>query len=256
MKRFWKLGIFGIIAFATIAFAADKYISSSGDIILKTAMSKKVNLQDTLYTTQAGKVGIGTANPSYAVDIVNSAASGDMQLRVANTSSSNLGGAAEIYMAHGGSGANPRSITFDRDNDNLIFYKGSTAQMSISSIGVIGMPYQPSFAAWRSSASGNLTSGSTYKLAEGGTLTEQWDNTASLDNSSGSGLFTIPTTGHYMFNTKVTAYCTSGYVSYCALYFNDNGTYRSLDSKYQSAGTSKYARSRDAGLRGSVDGYA
>ena len=44
---------------ATLAFAADKYISSSGNIVLKTAASKNVNLQDTLYTTQDGKVGIG-----------------------------------------------------------------------------------------------------------------------------------------------------------------------------------------------------
>ena len=65
MKHYWKLGIVGIIAFATIAFAAaDKYITSSGDVVIKTATSKKVNLQDTLYTTQAGKVGVGAANPA------------------------------------------------------------------------------------------------------------------------------------------------------------------------------------------------
>ena len=85
MKRFWKLGIFGIIAFATIAFAADKYITSSGDVVIKTATSKKVNLQDTLYTTQAGLVGIGKI-PTTKLD-VNGAISvaGDITVATGNT---------------------------------------------------------------------------------------------------------------------------------------------------------------------------
>jgi len=70
MKRFWKLGIFGIIAFATVAFAADKYITSSGDVVIKTAVSQKVNLQDTLYTTQAGNVGVGKNDPTSKLQVL------------------------------------------------------------------------------------------------------------------------------------------------------------------------------------------
>ena len=59
-----------LLLVATLAFAADKYISSSGDIVLKTATAKKVNLNDTLYTTQAGTVGIGVtplANTKFSI---------------------------------------------------------------------------------------------------------------------------------------------------------------------------------------------
>lgn len=55
---------------ATLAFAvADKYISSSGDLVLKTAVSKKVNLNDTLYTTQDNKVGVLLSLPSDYLDV-------------------------------------------------------------------------------------------------------------------------------------------------------------------------------------------
>jgi len=61
MKTKFKLGFIVLLALlATMAFAvADKYISSSGDLILKTAVNKKVSLNDALYTTQAGNVGAG-----------------------------------------------------------------------------------------------------------------------------------------------------------------------------------------------------
>ena len=63
-----KLSATILLLVATLAFAADKYISSSGNIVLKTAASKYVSLNDTLYTTQAGKVGIGTAIPATVLD--------------------------------------------------------------------------------------------------------------------------------------------------------------------------------------------
>lgn len=57
---------------ATLAFAAaDKYISSSGNIVLKTAATKNVNLQDSVYVKQTGEVGIGTPNPATALHIYN-----------------------------------------------------------------------------------------------------------------------------------------------------------------------------------------
>ena len=58
-----------LLLVASLAFAADKYISSSGDIVLKTAASMKVNLNDTLYTTQTSKVGVGTASPVVKLDV-------------------------------------------------------------------------------------------------------------------------------------------------------------------------------------------
>ena len=58
-----------LLLVATLAFAADKYISSSGDIVLKTATAKKVNLNDTLYTTQAGYVQVGTTATQSKVNI-------------------------------------------------------------------------------------------------------------------------------------------------------------------------------------------
>lgn len=65
MKKF-KYFIFVLLAItATIAFAAatDKYIASQGNIVIKTAASKTVGIQDSLYTKQTGEVGIGTASP-------------------------------------------------------------------------------------------------------------------------------------------------------------------------------------------------
>lgn len=247
---------------ATMAFAADKYISSTGDVVIKTVVSKKVNLQDTVYATQDGKVGIG-ATPASKLEVTTGAStSATMGIRF-NTSNPRMGFgvAASNGFPYMSMNTNPKlgsdNTTYDINGpatqfrmisggfDFLTAPSGTaggdvtfTNRLNINSAGIISMPSQPSFAAWRSSASGNLTSGSTYKLAEGGTLTEQWDNTASLDNSSGSGVFTVPATGHYMFNANVTAYCTSGYVANCSLYFNDNGTYRSIDTKHQTAGTS------------------
>lgn len=70
MKNKFKWSLLAIIALiATVAMAADKFISSSGNIVLKTATSKSVNLQDTLYTTQARKVGIGTGTPSNLLNV-------------------------------------------------------------------------------------------------------------------------------------------------------------------------------------------
>lgn len=85
MKTKLKLGFIVTLALvATIAFAAaDKYISSSGDIVLKTAASKKINLNDTLYTTQAGYVQVGTTATQSKVNIgagslwINSNTTGD-----------------------------------------------------------------------------------------------------------------------------------------------------------------------------------
>jgi hypothetical protein len=66
MKKF-KYFIFVLLAItATIAFAAatDKYISSQGNIVIKTAASKTVGIQDSLYTKQTGEVGIGSVSSS------------------------------------------------------------------------------------------------------------------------------------------------------------------------------------------------
>lgn len=68
MKRL-KWSLLGILAVASVAMAADKYISSPGNIVLKTATSKSVNLQDSVYATQAGKVGIGTTTPAFKLEV-------------------------------------------------------------------------------------------------------------------------------------------------------------------------------------------
>lgn len=89
--------------------------------------------------SSTGRVGLGTTSPSYKLDIVNTEASGDAELRIGCTNASNASGAATLYLAHGGSASNPRKIMFDRDDDSLIFYKGTTAQMVITSIGNVGI---------------------------------------------------------------------------------------------------------------------
>jgi hypothetical protein len=72
MRNRYLNGIFfaiiGILPTFT-AYGLDKYILSSGDTIIKTAVNKKVNVQDTLYTTQAGNVGIGTTTPAVKLDV-------------------------------------------------------------------------------------------------------------------------------------------------------------------------------------------
>lgn len=70
MKNKFKWSLLAAVALlATVAMAADKYISSSGNVVIKTATSKSVNLQDTLYTTQAGNVGVGTSTPAGKFDV-------------------------------------------------------------------------------------------------------------------------------------------------------------------------------------------
>jgi hypothetical protein len=71
MKKF-KYFIFVLLAItATIAFAAatDKYISSQGNIVIKTAASKTVGIQGSLYTKQTGEVGIGNSSPGDKLDV-------------------------------------------------------------------------------------------------------------------------------------------------------------------------------------------
>lgn len=70
MKNKFKWPLLAALAMTSaVALAADKYISSSGNIVLKTATSKSVNLQDTLYATQAGKVGIGLSTPAFPLHV-------------------------------------------------------------------------------------------------------------------------------------------------------------------------------------------
>jgi hypothetical protein len=71
MKKL-KLSFLALITvLATVAFAAtaDKYISSSGNLVLKTGATKSVSLQDSLYTEQGGDVGIGISNPDVKLHI-------------------------------------------------------------------------------------------------------------------------------------------------------------------------------------------
>lgn len=51
-------------------FATDKILwAPSGDWKILTTTSQKVNLNDTLYTTQDGKVGIGVPTPSLKLEV-------------------------------------------------------------------------------------------------------------------------------------------------------------------------------------------
>jgi len=62
-KKKTILAVF-LLSLASICFAANKYIYSSGNLTLGTASNYYVNLQNILYTTQTGYVGIGTSIPT------------------------------------------------------------------------------------------------------------------------------------------------------------------------------------------------
>ena len=59
-----------MLLLSTPVFAADKILwAPSGDWKILTTTSQKVNLNDTLYTTQDGKVGIGVPTPSLKLEV-------------------------------------------------------------------------------------------------------------------------------------------------------------------------------------------
>lgn len=92
MKKLLTLLSFIIIT--TAAMAADKYISSSGDLVLKTATGKGVNLNNGLYSKQDGTVGIGTLVPLGRLHVAAGSSFTDTAIMERNVTTTNTVGSA------------------------------------------------------------------------------------------------------------------------------------------------------------------
>jgi hypothetical protein len=149
MAKKTNLGLLVLVALvATALFAADKYISSSGDIILKTAAGKKVNLQDALYTTQAGNVGIGTTTPTNKLHIRKASSGGTASGEAALVLEGTDGTRAKLQFlstdATGidfGSASTPQLgfINYFTSGDQMRIGTGSTTKMTVLSGGNVGI---------------------------------------------------------------------------------------------------------------------
>lgn len=146
MKRF-KYGFLVIVALiATVAMAADKYISSSGNIVLKTATSKSVNLQDTLYTTQAGNVGVGTSTPAGKFDV-------NGLLTVLSNGSVGIGNTSptgKLWVGHSGASTAPLVIgdptTISSDTGIYLRTNGVAYIGTSSALGSLALNYHATLA--------------------------------------------------------------------------------------------------------------
>lgn len=127
-----------LVITATVAFGAavDKYISSQGNIIIKTAANKTVGIQESLYTKQTGEVGIGTNVPTSKLDVEGS--NGSTAIHINDTSANStpqllLINDAQTWIIRN-NGA---------DSDKLIFRNGTTdtTNMVIQTDGKVGIGY-------------------------------------------------------------------------------------------------------------------
>jgi hypothetical protein len=147
MKNKFKWSLLAAVAMAaTVAMAADKYISSSGNVVIKTATSKSVNLQDTLYTTQAGNVGVGTSTPAGKFDV-------NSLFTVLSNGSVGIGNTAptsKLWVGHSGASASPLVIgdptTISSDTGIYLRTNGVAYVGTSSALGSLALNYHATLA--------------------------------------------------------------------------------------------------------------
>jgi len=116
-------------------------------------------------------------------------------------------------------------IGLDDSADDLVIGLGSalgtTTHMSFDENGVIGLPLQPAFSAFRTTVGNTIASGATSKVQFNG---EHFDIGGHYDNAT-NYRFTAPVAGKYLFNTHIGLYgfgSTNGGRINC--YFYKNGS--------------------------------
>ena len=147
-------------------------------------------------TVNSGKVGIGTAAPSFPLSVQsNSSAEG---LLILGRSSDDIG---EIAFRENDNSTALGELQYRQDHailrhrvgDLRFATGGTTERMRIDATGAVTMPHQPAFLVAPSGAQSNITVGNEVTVVFG---TEIFDQNADF----ASNQFTAPVTGRYQLN--------------------------------------------------------
>ena len=138
MKRL--LILFTALSLSSSLFAADKVLwAPSGDWKILTTTGQKVNLNDTLYTTQDGKVGIGVPSPTLKLDVagsVNLSTGNDYKINgITVLSSSSLGSGITSSSLTSIGTLSSLSVTGDVNSTSGSYKIGGNSVLSSSTLG-------------------------------------------------------------------------------------------------------------------------
>jgi hypothetical protein len=153
--------LFVVITNSSIAYAADKIMwAPSGDWKILTSTSQKVNLNDTLYATQGGKVGIGVLAPSLKLEV-----SGTVKATAAQVDTiSNTAGTGAVTFSQGLTVTSGKVLKAD----SIQTTSGSPPQGFVPIGGMVAVMPTTHANAWQPPASGAIKDG--FMRADGGTV--------------------------------------------------------------------------------------
>lgn len=257
MKRYWWLSLFLFVPLAiagTTFNGVDKVTQgllfrfTTGDVLLPIFVNNgKVGIGSSSPASTLEIKGAGTTSATSSLDVRNSAATSRFKVLDDGAADFNAASASTGITLHSSSATNGLSVKSTADNNTATIWNngasgagnaaleldvGSGSGLTISSLGYVTHPKNPSVSAFQNATQSALTSGATTTINYDG---ETYDVTNSYNPAGAPGVFTVPTggAGKYLIISNITVSGTSGStnINMCLLGVRKGGTIFSYISR-------------------------